>query len=157
LDSLIAEDSEEGVLAMVMTRIAIGDDPREIALGMGMPWYVLRKWLEDKAERMQAWELAKRCFADGLVYESLKEARDADIDTVQVAKLRSDVYSKTASKVSREEWGDKVQMEVKQTHSVDIKNLLELREARLMALDVPVVVQAQPVPVVQQVVEVQEV
>ena len=106
---------------------------------------------------MQAWELAKRCFADGLVYESLKEARDADIDTVQVAKLRSDVYSKTAGKVSREEWGDKVQMEVKQTHSVDIKNLLELREARLMALDVPVVVQAQPVPVVQQVVEVQEV
>ena len=92
-----------------------------------------------------------KCFADGLVYESLKEARDADIDTVQVAKLRSDVYSKTAGKVSREEWGDKVQMEVKQTHSVDIKNLLELREARLMALDVPVVVQAQPMPVVQQV------
>ena len=157
LDALIAEDGEEGVLARVMTRIAIGDDPRDIALGMGMPWYVLRKWLEDKQERMQAWELAKRCFADGLVYESLKEARDADINTVQVAKLRSDVYSKTAGKVSREEWGDKVQMEVKQTHSVDIKNLLELREARLMALDVPVVVQAQPMPVVQQVVEVQEV
>jgi hypothetical protein len=90
MDALIAEDGEEGVLSRVMTRIAIGDDPREIALGMGMPWYVLRKWLEDKQERMQAWELAKRCFADGLVYESLKEVRDCGLEEVPLARLRSE-------------------------------------------------------------------
>ena len=105
MDAMIAEDGEEGVLARVMTRIAIGDDPRDIALGMGMPWYVLRKWLEDKQERMQAWELAKRCFADGLVYESLKEVRDCGLEEVPLARLRSETYQKTAGKVSKVEWG----------------------------------------------------
>jgi hypothetical protein len=105
MDAMIAEDGEEGVLARVMTRIAIGDDPRDIALSMGMPWYVLRKWLEDKAERMQAWELAKRCFADGLVYESLKEVRDCGLEEVPLARLRSETYQKTAGKVSKVEWG----------------------------------------------------
>jgi hypothetical protein len=100
MDAMIDEDGEEGVLARVMTRIAIGDDPREIALGMGMPWYVLRKWLEDKPERMQAWELAKRCFADGLVYESLKEVRDCGLEEVPLARLRSETYQKTAGKVT---------------------------------------------------------
>ena len=105
MDAMIAEDGEEGVLARVMTRIAIGDDPRDIALGMGMPWYVMRKWLEDKPERMQAWELAKRCFADGLVYESLKEVRDCGLEEVPLARLRSETYQKTAGKVSKVEWG----------------------------------------------------
>lgn len=105
MDALIAEDGEDGVLARVMTRIAIGDDPRDIALGMGMPWYVLRKWLEDKQERMQAWELAKRCFADGLVYESLREVRDCGLEEVPLARLRSETYQKTAGKVSKVEWG----------------------------------------------------
>lgn len=106
MDAMIAEDGEEGVLARVMTRIAIGDDPRDIALGMGMPWYVLRKWLEDKPERMQAWELAKRCFADGLVYESLREVRDCGLEEVPLARLRSETYQKTAGKVSKVEWGN---------------------------------------------------
>ena len=109
MDAMIAEDGEEGVLARVMTRIAIGDDPRDIALGMGMPWYVLRKWLEDKAERMQAWELAKRCFADGLVYESLKEVRDCGLEEVPLARLRSEHYDKKAGKLNRVKWGEQKQ------------------------------------------------
>ena len=107
MDALIAEMGEEGVLALVMTRIAIGDDPREIAVGMGMPWLVLRKWLEDKEERMKEWELAKRCFADGLAYESLREVRDCGLDEVPLAKLRSESYTKMAAKISRVEWGDR--------------------------------------------------
>jgi hypothetical protein len=105
MDALIAEDGEEGVLARVMTRIAIGDDPREIALGIGMPWLVLRKWLEDKEERMKEWELAKRCFADGLVYEGLREVRDCGLEAVPLARLRNESYGKIAEKLSRGEWG----------------------------------------------------
>ena len=107
LDALIAEDGEDGVLASVATRIAIGDDPREIALGMGMPWLVLRKWMEDAPERMKEWELAKRCFADGLAYESLREVRDAGLEEVPLARLRSESYVKMAAKISRVEWGDR--------------------------------------------------
>ena len=54
---------------------------------------------------MQAWELAKRCFADGLVYESLKEVRDCGLEEVPLARLRSETYQKTAGKVSKVEWG----------------------------------------------------
>ena len=105
MDSLIAEDGEDGVLARVMTRIAIGENPQDIAVGMGMPWIVMRKWLEDKGERMKEWELAKRCFADGLVYESLREVRDCGLEEVPLARLRSESYGKMAEKLSRGEWG----------------------------------------------------
>ena len=105
LDALIADDSAEGVLAMVATRIAIGENPQDIALSMGMPWLVLRKWMEDKPERMEEWALADRCFADGLVYESLREVRDAGLEEVPLARLRSETYQKTAGKVSKVEWG----------------------------------------------------
>ena len=105
LDAMIAEDSEEGVLARVMTRIAIGDDPREIALSMGMPWLVLRKWLEDKPERMEEWALADRGFADGLAYEALREVRDCGLEEVPLARLRSEHYDKKAGKLNRVKWG----------------------------------------------------
>lgn len=106
LSALVEEVGEEEVLLMVMNRVAIGNSPEEVAKSHNLPWYVLRKWLEDKPERMDAWSLAKRCFADGLVYEGLKEVREAQIETVGLAKLRNDAYGKMASKMSRSEWGD---------------------------------------------------
>ena len=109
LDSMIADDGEEGVLARVMTRIAIGDDPRDIALSMGMPWLVLRKWLEDKPERMEEWALADRCFADGLAYEALREVRDCGLEEVPLARLRSEHYDKKAGKLNRVKWGEQKQ------------------------------------------------
>ena len=109
LDSLIAEDGEEGVLARVMTRIAIGENPQDIALSMGMPWLVLRKWLEDKPERMDEWALADRCFADGLAYEALMEVRDCGLEEVPLARLRSEHYDKKAGKLNRVKWGEQKQ------------------------------------------------
>ena len=150
LDALIAEYDEKSVLDMVTTRIAVGENPQGIALSMGMPWMVMRKWMEDKPERMQAWELAKRCFADGLAYEGLKAVKEADPETVQVAKLQFDAYTKTAGKVSREDWGEKVQVEIKQTISV----LDALEEARrrvegvtAVQLPVPVTIQKESVEI----------
>ena len=150
LDALIAEYDEKSVLDMVTTRIAVGENPQGIALSMGMPWMVMRKWMEDKPERMQAWELAKRCFADGLAYEGLKAVKEADPETVQVAKLQFDAYTKTAGKVSREEWGEKVQVEINQTISV----LDALEEARrrvegvtAVQLPVPVTIQKESVEI----------
>ncbi len=148
LDALIAEYDEKSVLDMVTTRIAIGENPQDIALSMGMPWIVMRKWMEDKPERMQAWELAKRCFADGLAYEGLKAVKEADPETVQVAKLQFDAYTKTAGKVSREEWGEKVQVEVNQTISVlDALEEARGRLGRMDTLPVPVTIQQENVEI----------
>ena len=105
LTAAVEEYGEQWVLDSVVTRIAEGENPAHIAVSQGYPWYVLRKWMEDRPERMQAWELAKRCFADGLVYESLREVRDAGLEEVPLARLRSETYQKTAGKVSKVEWG----------------------------------------------------
>ena len=107
MDRLIEMHGEDGALALVMTRVAEGEDPRDIARSQGMPWMVMRRWLEDKEERMREWELAKRCFADGLAYESLREVRDAGLEEVPLARLRSESYVKMAAKISRVEWGDR--------------------------------------------------
>lgn len=107
MDELIETLGEDGVLRMFCTRVSDGDDPRQIALGNGMPWFVFRKWLEDREERVREWELAKRCFADGLAYEGLREVRDAGLESVPLAKLRSEHYTKMAGKISRVEWGDR--------------------------------------------------
>lgn len=61
--------------------------------------------MEDAPERMKEWELAKRCFADGLVWEGLQAAKDATPEDVAVARLQVDTYHKTAGKMSKVEWG----------------------------------------------------
>lgn len=107
MDAMVEEYGSENVLRMVCTRIADGEAPVDIARSYGMPWMVMRKWMEDSQDRMKEWELAKRCFADGLVYESLREVRDAGLEEVPLARLRSESYVKMAAKVSRVEWGDR--------------------------------------------------
>lgn len=102
---MVDEYGAEVVLRMICTRIAEGEAPSDIARSYGMPWMVMRRWMEDSADRMSQWELAKRCFADGLAYESLRVVRDADEDSVALARLQSETYAKTAGKVSRVEWG----------------------------------------------------
>jgi len=89
-----------------------------------------------------------------LIWESLSAARDADSETVAVARLQADHFSKMAGRLSRDEWGDKQQVEIKTTHTVDIRGLLEAREARLMGIGSPDTTLAQsaahlPVTVVQ--------
>lgn len=105
LDTLIAEHSEEWLLSAFVSRISDGESPQAVSVGMGLPWFVMRRWLEDSGDRMKEWELGKRCFADGLVYESLQVVRDADVEDVALARLQSETYAKTAGKVSRVEWG----------------------------------------------------
>lgn len=105
LDTLIAEHGDEWLLSAFVSRIAEGESPQAVSVGMGLPWFVMRRWLEDSQDRMREWELGKRCFADGLAYESLRVVRDATVEDVAVARLQSETYAKTAGKVSRVEWG----------------------------------------------------
>lgn len=134
LDALLADHGEGWLLSAFVSRISEGESPVSVSAGLGLPWFVVRGWLEDSPARMAQMELGKRCFADGLVWEGLEAARDATPESVSVDRLKVDTYHKLAARLSRDEWGDKVQMDVKTTHTVDIKGLLEAREARLMTL-----------------------
>ena len=99
MDSLIEHLGEDGVLRMFCTRISEGESPIDIARSNGVPWYAFRGWLEDSSDRMNAWDLADRCFADGLVYEGLREVRNAGLEEVPLARMRDESYKKMAAKL----------------------------------------------------------
>lgn len=112
LDELIALHGEEGTLSLIATRMAEGESMKEIALSCGMTVTVIRRWLEDDEKRMEEVALARRCFAEELVYEGLREARDADIETVGLGKYRTDTFLKMAGKLDRVAWGEKADVGV---------------------------------------------
>ncbi len=109
LDSLIEHIGEDGVLRMFCTRISEGESPIDIARSNGVPWYAFRGWLEDSSDRMNAWDLADRCFADGLVYEGLREVRNAGLEEVPLARMRDESYKKMAAKLNKLKWGEQKQ------------------------------------------------
>jgi hypothetical protein len=125
LDSMLAEDGYD-FLAGVVTRVGGGELPSEVARSFGMPWVVLKAWLEDDPDRMALMELALRAGADELEAQALKEVRDADSETVQLAKLRYESYVRSAGFRDRKKYGNKVDVEV--VHNVSIVEAL--REAR---------------------------
>ena len=110
LDALIAKKGEQWVIDEVTLKIENGEDPREIALGFGMPLSVLKSWVSDRADRIKDWELAEICFADGLAYEALREVRDCGLEEVPLARLRSEHYDKKAGKLNRVKWGEQKQV-----------------------------------------------
>jgi len=137
LDQLIAGMGEDGLLAMVCTRISEGESLRHIALGNGMPQLVLRRWMEDDPKRMKEWELADRCFADSLAYEGLSAAKEATVEDVAVARLRVDAYNKAAGKLARAKWGERQEITV--THEISVLGALEEARGRVQGV-LPVVV-----------------
>lgn len=109
LDEMIATHGDDGTLALIATRMAEGESMKEIALSCGMTTTVMRRWLEDDEKRMEEVALARRCFAEELVYEGLREARDANIETVGLGKYRTETFLKMAGKLDRGTWGEKAE------------------------------------------------
>ncbi len=131
LDALVDEHGADWLLDLVVSRIAVGESIGGIARALGMTNVVLKKWIEDSPVRVSGVELAHRCFAEELEFEALGEVRGADPETVQLAKLRYESYVKSAGFRDRKRFGNRTDVEVTQTHVVDIRELLAKREARL--------------------------
>lgn len=106
LDMLLEEHGEESFLQGICGRVAEGESPDVVSRSMGVPWLVVRKWMEDDGRRYGLLELAKRCWADRLVWSAVSAARDAGVDDVSVCRLRADTYLKVAAKADRGSWGD---------------------------------------------------
>lgn len=104
LADTIEAEGEDSLLEAICSRVAEGENPVVVAKSMGFSWFVVREWLEEGG-RMKRLDLAKRCFADGLMWSSLEAARDAEPESVNVARLQVDAYQKAAGKMSRVDWG----------------------------------------------------
>ena len=117
LDAWIAERGEIAFFELA-SRVGSGELPSRIAQSIGVPWFALKAWIEDDPERMALVELAVRAGADQLEAEALQEVRDADSETVQLAKLRYESYVRSAGFRDRKKYGNKVDVEVGMTVSI---------------------------------------
>lgn len=106
LADTIEAEGEDMLLEAICSRVAEGENPVAVAKSMGFSWFVLREWLED-GNRMARLELAKRCYADGLVWDGLRKAREADIETLAVDKFQAEYFQKSAALMYPQGWGGK--------------------------------------------------
>jgi len=136
LDAAIAEMGTAGLLENIVVRVSDGEHPSRIAQSMGMPWVVLRRWLESDASRGQEMELGKRALADKLVWDGLDEVRNAEIENVSVAKLRSETFAKHAGWHNRKEYGSKTEVEITGTQTINIVEVLARARGRLVSDEV---------------------
>lgn len=109
LDALVASNGNEWVQDILMERLSAGESPYDIARGVfGLPWHVLRGWIELNCPEAVA--LAGRARADMLEWEATNAVMCADANTLGVAKLQADHYMKLAAKLDRSKWGDKAEV-----------------------------------------------
>jgi len=106
LDATIDEMGSEGLLAHIIWKLSEGSHPSEIAGEFGLPWVVLKKWIESDGSRVREFELARRALGDKLAWDGIKEAKESDIESVALGKYRTDTFMKMAGKLNRGEWGD---------------------------------------------------
>lgn len=104
LDEIVERDGKDGVVAEIASRIAEGEHPSAIAKSKGLPYIVVKAFLEENGVDVVG--LAKRAHADVLVSDALDAVKNAQPEDVSVARLKADTYLKVAGKQSAE-WGDK--------------------------------------------------
>ena len=104
--SVLAEEiGEDGILAMVATRVAEGETLYEIARSQAIPYGVLWKWLNVES-RMAEYEAALEAKADLEAHRALELADNATPEDVAVARLRVDTRLKLVGKWSKGRYGD---------------------------------------------------
>jgi len=126
-DQLVLDHGADGYLEMIAGMMAEGESPRQIAASFGMPYIVMRKWLEADKARMAVIDMALRCHADNLAYEALDEVRVATIDDVALRKLRADVFDRRAKQYDKNRYGEKQQIE----HSGGVTIVATAQDAEL--------------------------
>ena len=131
LDVRIADVGLDAVVAEIITRVAEGENPVFIAKSFGVPYICIKYFMEEHSEMMA---LARRAHADVLSFKALDEVENANSDTVQVSRLRSETYLKVAGKESRTEWGESSTITVDGV--IDLKGVVDAAESRLRAMRV---------------------
>jgi len=103
--ALIERDGEMGVMDDYCRRISEGENPADIVNSMGVNWWAMRGWIEADPKRMEMAALAKRCLADKMAWDAMKEADNAEVETVEVSRLKIGTKQWMASRLNRKEWG----------------------------------------------------
>ena len=138
MDDLLSEHGEGWLLDLLVAGVSDGQKPWEIVRREGLVYAPVKAWLEDEPRRMDALELAHRCFADKLSYQELEEAALATTDDVALRKFRADVWGRKAKQLDRQRYGDKVEVTHKAVPVLNIVTAVLVEEELVEALPVEV-------------------
>ena len=103
----LAETLEE-----ILQRVCEGERLKQVCRSKGWPYAVVAKWVAEGEERVKAYEAALRIASDEMALETVEIADGASQEDIAVAKHRTDVRLKLASRLYRERYGEQVQHNV---------------------------------------------
>ena len=106
----VGDREEQEFLESICLRLSEGEHIYKICESKGLPHMVVRKWLEADNKRFAVFELARKCYAERLVWMGMDEVENAGVETVTLARLRKETYFELAGKIDRATWGDKPQV-----------------------------------------------
>lgn len=87
-------------------RIANGERLWDIARHYGVKRRQLKRWIDADPERIAEYNAGLEAMADELAMDTIDVVREATMENVPLAKLKTDVYFRFAGKVDRKKWGD---------------------------------------------------
>ena len=101
------EAGRERFLGYLVDRVTDGENVSVIAKDLKIPYSLLWGWLNDRQERINAYEAALRGRADSIVNESIDIVMNAvEKDDVPVAALKAGHLLKVAKSWDRARYGD---------------------------------------------------
>jgi len=104
LDSIVAERGHEWLYDYLTNQLFEGNQPSKIANDLGISYTVLKGWVLENCP--EVFDVARKARADELEWKAMDVVKNADQETLGVAKLQSDHYMKVAAKLDRDTWGD---------------------------------------------------
>ena len=114
-------EAEKGAaVEVIFQRVADGETLKGVCKSRRWPYSVVARWVGETPEAAKAYRLALELWADALATETVGIADRTDATEVGLGKLQTDVRLKVASRLHRERYGDRVEINgmVKHQHSL---------------------------------------
>ena len=114
------EAERAGAVEVIFQRVADGETLKEVCKSRRWPYSVVARWVGETPEAARMYKLALELWADALATETVGIADRTDATEVGLGKLQTDVRLKVASRLHRERYGDRVEINgtVKHQHSL---------------------------------------
>lgn len=113
LTHILDEIGEDGLLSLIVEKLAEGTKPSDVARDLHVPFIILWDWLGADDRRMKAYNQGWELYAQDLHAETVGIADEATVEDVAVARLRVDTRFKAASNYDKKRFGAKEQQDTR--------------------------------------------
>ena len=106
LTNLVGQHGPEWSIGQYELRYSEGESNAGIARSMGLPWFVLHRWLMENAP--ESIENAKAARTEWKLDEAERMIEEADTESIGLVKAQTDFALKLAGKRYRKEYGEAI-------------------------------------------------